>query len=519
MKMYFPLAVLVVVNLIIGLLIVPGFGESMDELSQHWYGERAINVAKWLFDTGTLPTDSIKEERPRQGSHGPAFMVIVVTLRGLLLPGGTAVEKVDFSHYLYFVMFQVGMVSLFYLARRWVSEAAAFGTVLLYCTQPLLVGHAFMNPKDVVFMSFLIISAVLGLRMLDHDEEASLVTGRPLSDAIRSFFKQFLRGDVWLAGSLLGFSSAIRIAAPLIGVVVLAHILVTRKWQMLPRFFAYGLIALGFMFVFWPYLWADPIGRLVQSMSNSVRYPDLHLTLFRGALAEARNTPLSYLPVLLPVQLTETTLILLLVGTVAVLKKFRLDLVALILTWFVLPVTAIVGMRVNLYDNFRQVFFILPPLFLIAGFGLDWLLTLLRRPVIYYLLLLLILLPGLYANITLYPYQYIYYNQMVGGLRGAYRVFEMDYWHLAFREAQVYINENADLNANVFAGGTKQSAQRFARQDLVFNAFGGKRRDWKDYDYIIVSTAENEDEEFVGYPTVFVVERLGVPLVYVKKPR
>jgi hypothetical protein len=118
----------------------------------------------------------------------------------------------------------------------------------------------------------------------------------------------------------------------------------------------------------------------------------------------------------------------------------------------------------------------------------------------------------------LYPYQYIYYNQLAGGLRGAYRVYELDYWNLAFREAQMYINQQAEQNADIYAGDAKQTAQTFARPDLVFNAQGGRRPDWEKYDYIIVSTAQNADEKYASLPTVFLVERQGVPLVYVKKP-
>jgi hypothetical protein len=173
---------------------------------------------------------------------------------------------------------------------------------------------------------------------------------------------------------------------------------------------------------------------------------------------------------------------------------------------------------VSLYNNFRQVFFIVPPLFLIAGLGLDWLFQLIQRPLGRVLILFLILLPGLYANVTLYPYQYIYYNQLVGGVHGAYRVFELDYWDLAFKEGQSYINQTADANANIFVGDSKPSAQKFARPDLIFNALGGRKKNWEKYDYIIVSTAANSDERFAEFPTVFVVERAGVPFAYVKKP-
>lgn len=514
MKKNSALILLVLGNLIVALIVLPGFGESTDELSQHSYAERTIEGVRSLFDTGSW-SPYFFEEAPKQGSHGPAFIMIVTLLRSLFLPAGTGPEELNFSHFLYFLMFQVGTVSLFFLARRWMSEMAAFGTAFLFCTQPLFVGHAFMNPKDVVFMSLLIASATLGLRMTDREEEPHPPT---VSAWIRSFFGQFLHGDVWLAGLMLGFASAVRIAAPLIGAVVLVHVLVSRKWQRVSRVIAYGLIAFGTMIVFWPYLWPDPIGRLLGSFLNSAYYPDVHATLFRGSVVDSQHIPFLYLPLLFAVQLTETLLLLLLIGIVSLLRRIRWDLVSLILIWFALPAAAIVLLRVSLYDNFRQVFFILPPLFLLAGVGMDGCLRLIRRPVSRALFFLVILLPGLYANITLYPYQYIYYNQLAGGLRGAYRVFELDYWDLAFREGQAYINRAAPQNADVFAGDSKPSAQTFARPDLIFNALGGRKKNWERYDYIIVSTAENNDEKFAEFPTVFVVQRDGVPLLYVKKP-
>ena len=516
MKKHFPLLLLVLVNIIVGLVALPGYGESVDELSQNSYAERTIQAVQSRVSTGIWP-DSFVGEAAKQGSHGPAFITAVTLLKNLLLPEGDHVERLLFNHFLYFIAFTVGVVALFFLARRWVSETAALGTALLFNTQPLLFGHAFMNPKDVVFMSFLTASAALGMWMVDRYEKPFPAEGKPLPNGIRIFFRQFLCADVWLAGLALGFASAIRIAAPLIGLVVLAHIFLSRKWQALPRLFAYGMISFFFMIVFWPYLWPDPIGRLVGSILNSVHYPDTHITLFKGALYDSADIPLSYLPTLLAVQLTETTLLLILVGAFSFIKKLRWDLFALILIWFLLPAAVILFFRVNLYDNFRQVFFILPPLFLIAGLGLDWLLSFLRLPVTRLLLLFLMLLPGLYANVTLYPYQYIYYNQVVGGVRGAYRVFELDYWHLAFKEAQSFVNQTARPNANIFVGNSKPSAQTFARPDLIFNAFGARKRNWEKYDYIIVSTAENADEKFSEFQTVFMVERNGVPLVHVKK--
>ena len=331
-----------------------------------------LPLDRHVLQTGELSNYFFKE-KPKQGSHGPAFIGLADLLRNTFLPEKTQAERRLFSHYLYFLVFQVGTISLFFLARRWMSDKAALGATLLFNFQPILLGHAFMNPKDVVFMSLLIASTTLGLWMVDRDKEVVPPSDKPVLDGIRSFPRQFLRADIWLAAFVLGFSSAVRIAAPLAGLLILVYIIVSRKWQALPRFAAYGLIAFGFMILFWSYLWPDPMGRLIGSMLNSAQYPDIHYTLFRGDLLASDNMPRSYLPVLLAIQLTEPALLLIVLGSFILLRKFRWDLVSLIAIWFALPVVAIIAMRVTLYNNFRQVFFILPPLFLLAGMGLDWL--------------------------------------------------------------------------------------------------------------------------------------------------
>ena len=464
-KNHFPIFLLVSVNLMIGLYVLPEFGESKDERSQNSYAERTIQTIHSVFRHGYAPTSFIEEEA-KQGSHGPVFIALVSQLRSLFLPKGSSIEKLYFNHFLYFIVFQIGVVSIYFLALRWVSRTAAFGTALLFNTQPILSGHAFMNSKDVVFMSLMVASAAVSLWMVDRGGKSFQATGHPLSDGIRSFFREFLYGDVWLAGLLLGFASAVRVAAPLIGVIVIVIILLSRKYRVFPRFFAFGLIAFCSMIVFWPYLWLAPIERIMGSISISTYYPDVHMTLFQGMLFDAKDIPRSYLPVLLAVQLTETTLLLILVGAFPFLRIIHWDLVALVLIWFVLPVAVVILAQVHLYNNFRQFFFILPPLFFISGLGLDWLFTIFRRPATRYLIIFLALLPGLYANIRLYPYQYVYYNQLVGGVSGAFRNFDLDYWNLAFREAQLYLNQTAGKDANIYAGDLKSVARTFARPDL-----------------------------------------------------
>ena len=71
---------------------------------------------------------------------------------------------------------------------------------------------------------------------------------------------------------------------------------------------------------------------------------------------------------------------------------------------------------------------------------------------------LLLLVPGVVGIARLHPYEYVYYNELVGGLQGAEGRFELDYWATGFREAMETINDVAPAKATVAVAGSRQAA-------------------------------------------------------------
>jgi hypothetical protein len=55
----------------------------------------------------------------------------------------------------------------------------------------------------------------------------------------------------------------------------------------------------------------------------------------------------------------------------------------------------------------------------------------------------LLLLPGLAGIIHLHPYEYAYYNLFSGGVGGAYRQYETEYWLTCYKEAVEWTRANA----------------------------------------------------------------------------
>jgi hypothetical protein len=115
-----------------------------------------------------------------------------------------------------------------------------------------------------------------------------------------------------------------------------------------------------------------------------------------------------------------------------------------------------------------------------------------KRNVFRFLILGVLVIPGIYADIQLHPYQYIYYNSYVGGVRGAFRNYELDYWETSYRQTAQYVNQTVPMNAEGIILGQKHTFQVYARPDLrLFSP--SEVIPGRQYDFLIVDTRANED--------------------------
>jgi hypothetical protein len=247
------------------------------------------------------------------------------------------------------------------------------------------------------------------------------------------------------------------------------------------------------------------------------KYPWYGTVLFNGVEYSPTNLPHTYLPILLTVQFTEPIWILFVIGIIGAIRKGKekWELLSLTGIWFVLPLIGFVVMHVALYDNFRQIFFILPPIFLLAGLGLESALGWLNQPKAKALIVALLILPGIIAGIRLHPYEYVYYNSLI---RDPNEKFELDYWTTSYREAAEYVNMVAPPNTNVMVAGPGQVVDLHIREDLT--VLSDDVEVTEPFDYVIITTRYNFDEEL--YPDAEIVhsiERQGMLLTVVKKVR
>jgi hypothetical protein len=223
-------------------------------------------------------------------------------------------------------------------------------------------------------------------------------------------------------------------------------------------------------------------------------------------------------------QFTEPVLIFFLLGLGVAIRGFArhaIDrpLITLSALWLCLPILAVVILQPAMYDNFRHFLFITPPIFISAGLGLQFIQERTRRVSWKAFWLILAVLPGVYWLITLHPYQYVYYNSIGGGLAGAFRRFEMDYWTTSYREATRFINETAPEGARVLVWGPEHTVETYARPDLGIEKYRKENtKSNASANFAIVSSRNNKDVTlFPEAEILWTIGRGGVNFTVVKQ--
>jgi hypothetical protein len=298
------------------------------------------------------------------------------------------------------------------------------------------------------------------------------VMAKVFSPTYRGYLRDpLMRYSAWLAaGVVLGMTTSIRVIGPFAGVLVALYALWKGGRRAVPPLIFYALTGMATTYLTWPTLWGDPVGRLLSRFSTATNFKP-NLVLFEGQYFPSDQLPWTYLPKLIALQFTEPVLLFAFLGLMAVVitsihRRGKRELVAVILVWFTLPIGAQILFSTSIYDNFRHLLFATPPLILLAGYGLMRTSDRIQPKGASAIIVLAALLTGIIHIANYHPYEYIYYNQLVGGVDGADGRYELDYWCTAYRDAMAYVNAHAPSGARITALGPQAVAREFAREDL-----------------------------------------------------
>lgn len=362
--------------------------------------------------------------------YGPAYLLLSRPLQ----QGIQAIMRTDMAsawHLTNFFIFQIGLFGFYIFLLRWLEPWPAVSATAFFAWQPVIWGHAFINPKDIPFMVLFLLSLTFGLKYIDQ-----------IHIPLRKSWKILV-----LSGITLGLASATRVIGPMAGAFVFIYFMLKKSWKSFHGIIFYGMIAIVTMYIFWPYLWAQPVARLLEVLKHMSNNPTELAVLFNGQIFHANDMPRRYLPQMLLTTLTEPTWVLFILGCILTIReslKKRMDWQAPLVTAgiFFFMLGYITYLKPSVYDGFRHFLFIIPPIFFITGIFIQWMWKKLH-PAIFTGIMTILLLPGLFGIFHLHPYEYTYYNRFAGGVGGAFRTFETDYWLTCYKEAVEWAGEQA----------------------------------------------------------------------------
>jgi hypothetical protein len=181
------------------------------------------------------------------------------------------------------------------------------------------------------------------------------------------------------------------------------------------------------------------------------------------------------------------------------------------------------------FTGLRHFMFVVPPLAILAGIGFDWLISsLASRRLAYACAASLAIALGLASDaitlVRLHPYENLFYNSLVGGLEGAVRRNETDYWVNMMPEAVGALENFLDRTEG--PDRTMHSAHRYrvavCGERISFENEADSRLqwtpDWAHADFFIAPTHLDCDDASAGKVIAKVV-RLGVTIGVVKDRR
>lgn len=303
-------------------------------------------------------------------------------------------------------------------------------------------------------------------------------------------------GLLVLAGGLVGFTISIRPIGAFAGALILLYWLWKNRLRGVSWLVLCGLVALWASYLTWPYLWDAPWSRLMESLKMTAEFPPKE-TLFRGRMVSSDDLPWDYFPTLVSIELTEVAIPLFLVGLgIALTRARRLALdcgvLMVLAVWIVVPLLALWFLGMGIYNNIKHLHFILLPMFVFAALGLESLLRLLPRGWMRWGAAALVLVPGIVGIVQLHPFEYTYFNGLVGGVRGASGEYTLDRFCTSSRMAMEYVNREAEKGALIAAPGAPFATSEFARPDLQVSGLYGEIV--ADADFIVTCSF------YIGFP-------------------
>ncbi len=424
-----------------------GVGYAWDEA---YYYEPSLLAAEWLAgflkgenrDAGSI--DKYWSKRSEHPSVMKLSSAVSIMFFPLFLPGFFMGEE---SHLIVMrmpgaIFFGISLSLLYLLGRRAWGPVPGLISALLFLTMPRVFGHAHFASMEMPLICMMLTVVFCFLRGLDSPFWA-ILTG--------IFF------GLLLATKINGFF----LPLPLL---LWSHLYAGNRY--LNNLVSMLILGPVVMFLAWPWLWHDPLNRLLEYLLFHVNHQQTAL-FFQGIKwgYGGANAPWYYPLMMLLVSLPLVHILVIIIGIIRNFwKPHHRPYSSLFLMCILFMLLVACLPSTPKYDGVRLFLPVFPFLALMGGAGSLFMIQFvtvlthghyLKNPVRQHHLMrgvavgisLAVLVSGALATVAVHPYYLSYFNRMTGGLRGAAKKgFEVTYWGEAFNHEVIEYLNNLPFN-------------------------------------------------------------------------
>ena len=403
------------------------FGVTWDEKARHRYGELI-----WEFFRGLRArTDTYSDDGGQY--YGGLFDTLCAAVERYVPANRYVVRHALNATFGWFGVLYAGRLA----ARLFGQWAGVLGLILL-ASSPRYFADSMNNPKDLPFAAATIVALYYMSTMSPKWPYVSKST------AIKIVVPLAVALNIRAAGLMyLGY----------FGLLVAAFVLAERQFttrRLLDTALRVAAITAGVLVlgtVFWPWAMSSPFIRPIEALLSFANAPYGADVLFNGQPVPSDNLPWYYVPVWLLISTPPVVLTGLVLAGLFTKREWLPALYALTAI-VLLPIALVIVRHSTLYDGVRHLLFVYPAVVVLAAAG--WTATLMRSDALVRRIASVLLVIGminvLIFDVRAHPNESAYFNELVGGPRGAFSKYEMDYWGNCVLQAVAWSAKTAQLS-------------------------------------------------------------------------
>lgn len=498
--------------LLLHLVIMPSYGFTWD-FHFHFFGGGHLLGFDWQeLESRALPYVEPDPRRAWSLPYGPIMSVPPVA-SFMALHKWLGILPADSAYHLPIILWgTLGVIILYFFLKESVNKQVALIGAIFLAVTPRYFGDMHNNMKDIPS------SVVFALNMWLIWR---LVTKKRLIDLL-------------LATSAFAVAFSVKINSVFIPMVfavwyILTHIPFHKPTKIFSRdklILLYWLIAPIFAFFLWSAFWPNPLFQLEHAYRTFGIGTNNIEVLLNGAWYCSGSTvpwyyPFWYLGITTPLPI----LVLCIISIVRIIKsaiqKTLKPIELLLVCWLFVPLARYIFPQVGVIDGVRHFEEALIPIAALAALSFSDLIRFLAHKQKSMSIALIIgIASWLVWNIVSYhPYQITYFNELVGGVRGAYGKYDLDYWGTSQKAAVLWVNEHAPKNAKIHIVMAANIAATYLRPDLLpnLNKFG-----YDDSDFVIFLNRQSffyrffySYEYLLVHKPIHTIQIHGAPLTWI----